>query len=303
MASDPTDDGNEGFGLVAVLVFMLIVSAVVAPFALTARTRLMIAGNEMEHERLSMVADGLVNVVASELFDGSAAQKLPQNAEPARCHSGQFSFDLTVQDHSGLIDLNAASDQLLTQGVASFGFPPQMAEEIAKAIVTFRGPPNAFAAGTQPQSSLGPRQNKFAPFESVSELQEFSALASIPLRDLYGAFTVDLKQGSIVLAKAPKRLRTLVTGTSPNGQQDGQQENSGGTVYTIEVTARRDGSGITGQAGMVVEKSALIDTGFRRVSSMPAAEIGAAGSTASVPTIACDRLFGSAVAQILARWS
>ncbi|TPM32789.1 general secretion pathway protein GspK [Mesorhizobium sp. B2-3-4] len=313
MGFDPADDGNDGFGLVAVLVFMLIVSAVVVPFALTARTRLMIAGNEMEHERLSMVADGLVNVVASELFDDQAATKLPQNAEPARCHSGQFSYELTIQDHSGLIDLNAASDQLLTQGVASLGFAPQTAGEIAKAIVTFRGPPNAFAAGVQPQSSLGPRQNKFAAFESVSELQEFSALAAIPLRDLYGAFTVDLKQGSIALAKAPRRLRTIVTGTSPDGQQDGQQEgqqegqpggeDNGGTVYTVEVTARRDGSGIVGQAGLVVEKSPLMATGFRRVSSMPAAEIGAAEPTASAPTTACDRLFGGAVAQLLGQWS
>ncbi|QPC90770.1 general secretion pathway protein GspK [Mesorhizobium sp. INR15] len=301
MVIDPSSGNDEGFALVAVLVFMLIVAAVVAPFALNARTRLMIASNEIEHDRLSMVADGLVNVVASELFDGSGAERLPLNAEPARCHAGHFSFDLRVQDHGGLIDLNAASDPLLTRGVASFGFDPKRAEEIARAIIAFRSPPHAFTAGVQQQSSLGPRQNKFAVFESVSELQEFSALASIPLRDLYGVFTVDLKQGSIALAKAPKRLRNVIDGS--HDDEAGAQDKSGGTVYTIEITARRDGAGIAGQAGLIVEKSSLTAAGFRRVSRMPAVETGDSGLTSLAPTAGCDALFGSAVAQILGRWS
>ncbi|WP_217568736.1 general secretion pathway protein GspK [Mesorhizobium sp. GbtcB19] len=297
---DRSADKKAGFALVAVLVFMLIVSAIVAPFALTARSRLMIAANDTEQQRLVMVADGLVNVVAGELFDGSATSKLPQNARPARCHAGHFSFELSVQDHRGLIDLNAASDELLAQGVASFGFDPQMAGEIAKAIVTFRSPPNAFAAGAQPRSSLGPPQNKFAGFESVSELQEFSALAAIPLRDLYAVFTVDLKQGAIVLAKAPSRLRNFVN-TASQGEQPADPNKNGGSLYTVEVTARRDGSGITGQAGFVIEKSALAATRFIRISRIPAAEIY--GPAASVSSISCDALFGTAAAQILARWS
>ncbi|MDX8525888.1 hypothetical protein RFM68_15350 [Mesorhizobium sp. MSK_1335] len=300
MVFDRSADNNAGFALVAVLVFMLIVSAIVVPFALTARSRLMIASNESEHQRLSMVADGLVNVVAGELFEGAATARLPQNAEPALCHSGHFSFDLRVQDHRGLIDLNAANDQLLAQGLASFGFDPQTAGQIANAIVAFRNPPNAFAAGTQPRSPLGPPQNKFAAFESVSELQEFSALASIPLRDLYDVFTVDLKQGSIVVAKAPRKLRNFVN-TASQDEQPNEPDKNGGSLYTVEVTARRDGSGIAGQAGFVVEKSVLATADFIRISRMPAADIG--GPAATMPTISCNGLFGTAVAQILARWS
>ncbi|TGP85417.1 MULTISPECIES: general secretion pathway protein GspK [unclassified Mesorhizobium] len=298
MVFDRSADKSAGFALVAVLVFMLIVSAIVAPFALTARSRLMIAANETEQQRLAMAADGLVNVVAGELFDGTS--KLPQNAQPTRCHAGHFSFELSVQDHRGLIDLNAADDELLAEGLASFGFDPLMAGEIAKAIVTFRSPPHAFAAGAQPRSSLGPSQNKSAAFESVSELQEFSALASIPLRDLYAVFTVDLKQGAIVLAKAPNRLRNFIN-TALQAEQPADSDKNRGSLYTVEVTARRDGSGIAGHAGFVVERSALAATGFVRLSRMPAAEIDS--PAASVLVIGCDGLFGTAVAQILARWS
>ncbi|TIX95002.1 MAG: general secretion pathway protein GspK, partial [Mesorhizobium sp.] len=65
MNGDRGDDesASAGFSLVAVLVFMLIVSAIVVPFAVTAKTRLMIANNEVEQERLSLLAEGLVNVM------------------------------------------------------------------------------------------------------------------------------------------------------------------------------------------------------------------------------------------------
>ena len=69
------ESASSGFSLVAVLVFMLIVSAIVVPFAVTAKTRLMIANNEVEQERLSLLAEGLGNVVASELTGEQAMQK------------------------------------------------------------------------------------------------------------------------------------------------------------------------------------------------------------------------------------
>ena len=108
--ADP-ESSTAGFSLVAVLVFMLIVSTIVVPFAVTARTRLMIANNELEQERLSLLAEGLGNVVASELTGEQATPKLPLDSTPAACRSGKYSFVLRVQDHGGLIDLNGADDR------------------------------------------------------------------------------------------------------------------------------------------------------------------------------------------------
>ncbi|MER9843852.1 general secretion pathway protein GspK [Mesorhizobium australicum] len=304
MAFDRLGDENAGFALVAILVFMLIVSAVVVPFALTARTRLMIATNEVEQQRLSLVAEGLTNVVSTELFEDSVASlrtvKARLNGEPVECRSGQLTISLTIQDHNGLIDLNAANDQLLAQGIASFGFDDQTAASLAKAIIIYRGPPDAFAQAAQGQSSIGPADNKFAPFESISELQEYPAFASVPLHALFGVFTVNLGRGAVVLAVAPRRLRDFVNTISGTYQPS---ETNDGSVYTVEATVSRDGSGIVGQAGFTVEKSLSGAKGFHRLAQMPAASVvGSIDDMLPVSTFGCDILFGTAVAQILGQW-
>ncbi|GLQ77266.1 hypothetical protein GCM10007881_07820 [Mesorhizobium huakuii] len=61
---------SSGFALVAVLIFLLIVSAITSTFALTAWTRLKIASNETESQRLGLLAEGLTNVLAARLSGG-----------------------------------------------------------------------------------------------------------------------------------------------------------------------------------------------------------------------------------------
>lgn len=291
------ESASAGFSLVAVLVFMLIVSAVVAPFAVMARTRLMIANNEVEQERLSLLAEGLANVVSSELPGSPPKGKLPLDSTPTRCRSGKLTFDVRVQDHGGLIDLNASDTQLLSQGFLSLGFDPQTAEALAKAATRYRASTNAFAVQAEPSASpVGPAEYKAAPFESVSELQEFAALSSTPLPNLYGIFTVNSKRGTVALDHAPNRLRAILTDASESSGSV-MQTVAGAPAYTVDITAMRDGSGIAGHAGFIIEPFPANPAGFRRVSQSPAAE-----TTASPPasgTASCDTLFGAETAEIL----
>ncbi|WP_287152173.1 general secretion pathway protein GspK [Mesorhizobium sp.] len=278
---------------------MLIVSAIVVPFAVTAKTRLMIANNEVEQERLSLLAEGLVNVMSSELTDGSRTERLLLDWTPTGCRSGEFVFDVRIQNHSGLIDLNAADTQLLSLGFASLGFDRQIAEALAKAATQFRGNANAFATQAEPPTFVGPLENKLAPFESVSELQEFSGLASTPLHDLYGVFTVNSKRGTLSLDHAPNRVRAILADRSGSGASVlvGATE---AAAFTVEVTARRDTSGIAGQAGFIIERFPASAAGFRRLSRSPAAEIA---EIAPISSRNCDGLFGSEAAQILRGWA
>ncbi|TIQ16771.1 MAG: general secretion pathway protein GspK [Mesorhizobium sp.] len=296
------ESSSAGFSLVAVLVFLLIVSAIVVPFAVTAKTRLLIANNEVEQERLSLLAEGLANVVSSELADGSATDKLPLDSTPTSCRSGEFAFDVRIQDHSGLIDLNAADVHLLSLGFASLGFDRQASETLAKATIQFRGNANAFAAQAEPTTAAGPSENKQAPFESVSELQEFSALASTPSHDLYKVFTVNSKRGTLSLDHTPNRLRAIFADESGSGASVMQGVGQA-SAYTVEIAASRDGSGIAGQAGFIIEVLPASAAGFRRLSRNPAAEI--VDLAPSMPSRAtdCDGLFGTEIAQILRGWA
>lgn len=292
------DDGRSGFALVAVLAFMLIVSAIVVPFALTARTRLMIANNEIEQERLTFLADGLANVVSAELLAGPPSSNLSVNAEPAQCRIGRMIVTLSVQDHAGLIDLNASSADLLSLGLVSLGFSRQPAEELAKSIIAFRSAPSAFATAPEPSAMGGPNQSKHAPFESVSELQEFPALAAVQLHDLQSIFTVNLKRGAITPAMAPKALRSLLHDREDANSHDQTNRNS---AYTVEVRAGSDDSGVVGQVGFVIEPSPQSAVGFRRASLVPPARESAAMTSAL--TTGCETLLGNSVTDALRRWA
>jgi len=305
--SDPTshesagaghETASSGFSLVAVLVFLLIVSAIVVPFAVTAKTRLMIANNEVEQERLSLLAEGLGNVVASELTGGSGTKKIPLDSTPAACRAGDLSFDVRVQDHGGLIDLNAADDTLLALGFASLGFERQTAQALAKAAIRFRDSAKLFAGQPQSRTPVGPPEDKQAPFESVSELQEFSALASTSLQTLHAVFTVNSKRGTISADRAPNRLRAVLAGGSSASVVAASAD---ATAYTVDVVVRRDGSGIAGEAGFIIEPSPVSPTAFWRVSRSPVT--AATALPAGTGTIGCEVLFGAEAAQILQGWS
>jgi len=289
---------SSGFSLVAVLVFMLIVSAIVVPFAVTAKTRLMIANNEVEQERLSLLAEGLGNVVASELVGGSGAKTFPLDSTPAACREGDFSFDVRVQDHDGLIDLNAADDQLLALGFASLGFERERAQALAKAAIRFRDNATLLAGQPQSRSPVGPPEDKLAPFESVSELQEFSALASTPLQTLHAVFTVNSERGTISADRAPNRLRAALAGSSSASVTEAAADAS---AYTVDVVVRRDESGITGEAGFIIKRSPVSPTAFRRVSRSPVTDPGTLPAIAAIAD--CEVLFGTEAAQLLRGWS
>ncbi|BCG75574.1 hypothetical protein MesoLj113a_67320 [Mesorhizobium sp. 113-1-2] len=291
------DSAGAGFSLVAVLVFMLIVSAIVVPFAVMAKTRLMIANNEVEQERLSLLAEGLGNVVASALTGGSGAEKFPLDSTPTACQSGALSFAVRVQDHGGLIDLNAADDRLLALGFAALGFEQQTSDDLAKAAIRFRDSAKLFAGLPQPRGVVGPAEDKQAPFESVSELQEFSALSSIQLQTLDGVFTVNSKRGTISADHAPGRLRAALASGSDATVVQASAEPS---AYTVDVVVRRDSSGITGEAGFIIEKSPA-GASFSRVARSPAIEAGVLPPLAG--TADCEALFGTEAARILRGWS
>ncbi|WP_322414112.1 pilus assembly PilX N-terminal domain-containing protein [Mesorhizobium huakuii] len=88
---------SSGFALVAVLVFLLIVSAITSTFALTAWTQLKIASNETESQRLGLVAEGLTNVLVARLSGDGADLGLPLNFEPISCTTGGLTVVTRLQ--------------------------------------------------------------------------------------------------------------------------------------------------------------------------------------------------------------
>ncbi|BCG80469.1 general secretion pathway protein GspK [Mesorhizobium sp. 113-3-3] len=282
----------HGFALVAVLVFLLIVSAITSTFALTAWTRLKMAANETESQRLGLLAEGLTNVLAARLSGDGADLRLPLNFEPVSCTVGDLAVVTRVQGHSGLIDLNAADHNLLAQGFASLGVDSEMSNRLAIAVEYSRSGASIFAAAAQEKIEVA-GGFKHAPFEAVAELQDFSGLRTIPLLDLYRTFTVNSRRGSLITSRANPVLASIVKVGTPAGEKTPEQ------AFTIAISVSRRGSPIAGAAGYVFESRAGEHAGLQRIAAYP--EIAADEAGAKRGAVGgCDEVFGAPVAGMLA---
>lgn len=137
-------DAEAGFALLMVLLFLLAVTAIVAPLVLGARTELLLASNKLQQERLETIADGLLTVLAREL---AASPLEPRNeeikarSEPLRCRSTNYLIEARIQDQRGLIGINSAPAELLSEGFRALDFPSGDIAELTEALVAYRTRP------------------------------------------------------------------------------------------------------------------------------------------------------------------
>ncbi|PBB88379.1 hypothetical protein CK216_01185 [Mesorhizobium sp. WSM3876] len=280
----------SGFALVAVLVFLLVVSAITSTFALAAWTRRTVAANELQVQRFSLLAEGLTNVLAARLGEG-AETKLPLNFEPVACRTNDLAIVTRLQGHAGLIDLNAADRNLLTLGFASLALNAQTSGDLSIAVEYFRSGASIFAAAAKANVEIAGGY-KFARFESVAELQDFAPLRAVPLAALYRTFTVNSRSGAFDPAEAPAVLAAVASNGMP--ERASMAHRAAEAAFTIQVAIMRRGSPIVGSAGYIFENRS--NAGLRRSAIDPAAvpdESAFAGVSAS-----CDALF----AGTMLRW-
>jgi len=284
----PCEPRSSGFALVAVLVFLLVVSTITAGFALAAWTRRTVATNELQTQKLSLLAEGLTNVLAARLSGEGSGSQLPGNFEPVACKASGLTIVTRLQGHAGLIDLNAADHDLMALGFASLGLDAETSRDLSIAVEYFRSGASIFAAAAKAKVDVAGGY-KFAQFESVAELQDFAPLRTVPLAALYRTFTIS-SRGAFVPAEAPAALAAVVRGKVADRLSRSVPE----SAFTIQVAVRQRRSPILGSAGYIFESRS--DGKLRRAAAYPAFsadEPAFAGVTAS-----CDTVFGPQVTRM-----
>jgi len=287
------EPGSSGFALIAVLVFLLMVSAITAGFALAAWTRRAVATNELEVQKLDLLAEGLTNVLAARLSGEGAEIGIPSNFEPVACKAGDLTIVAWLQGHAGLIDINAANHALLALGFASLGLDSETARDLSTAVEYFRSGASIFAAAAKARVEITGGY-KFARFESVAELQDFAPLRMVPLTALYQTFTVNARSGAFVPSEAPAALAALARGKVPERAlgPGGARE----AAFTIQVAASRRGSPIVGSATYVFESRS--DGSLRRIATYPL--LGPDEAVPAGAPVSCDLVFGQQVTRMFA---
>jgi general secretion pathway protein K len=128
---------------------------------------------------------------------------------PMSCAIGKIGIEISVLPHAKLIHLNTADRPLLKTGFERIGFDPVQAEELASKVTRYRA-----RRPLETEDSTGIDGGlKHAPFEDISELNDFVELWDLSTPALARVFSVHDGQ------------------TMANGLSNGQRT---GDAYSIE---------------------------------------------------------------------
>lgn len=308
------DDDEAGFALLMVLLFLLAVTAIIAPLVLGARTDFLVASNRLQQERLETIADGLVTVLAREL---AAPPHEPRNeeikvrSEPLRCRDERYLIEARIQDQRGLIGINSAAADLLAAGFRALDFPSGDVTELAEAVVAYRtkppqqgdrtptsGPPPVAPSAGEDRVAGGLKLNSF---EAVEELYDFTGFRGKPVRELNEIFSIHNTGETVVGPRLSTRLaRVLPSSPSPQHPYIIGEEEDGAKTYRIDVELRTPDGGMSGYAGAVVTASEDETGAFVIVERTTNPEFLPEGESDFSGVVDCDMIFGTGVAAALA---
>ncbi len=332
-------DAEAGFALLMVLLFLLAVTAILAPLVLGARTELLVASNQLQQQRLETIADGLLTVLARDL---AAPPTEPRNeeirvrSEPLRCRSTRYLIEARIQDQRGLIGINNAPAELLSEGFRALGFPSGDIAELTEALIAYRTrPPEddgdggggggdgngdgngngdsgnggdqadpqrvrqvAPAAGAEDRVAGGLKR---LPFEAVEELYDFEGFRGKPVRALTEVFSTRNTADTILGPRISTRLSSVLPSKpTPKYPFILPDEEEGAKTYRVDVELRTVDGGMSGYAGAVLTASEN-DTGeFSIVERTSNPEFLPEGESGFSGLVECDMIFGAGVAAVLA---
>lgn len=297
--------GEGGFALLTAILFLMIVTAAITPFVLAARTRFDLAADTLRKERLDLLAEGLVTVLAHNLA-GPGEATVSLRSVPATCRLEALAIEARVQDQRGTIDLNLGPPELLVAGFRALGLGEPDAERHAQAAAVYRQPAPAPAPsvtappGLQAEADASLVQDglKHAPFEAVEELYDFRALQGVPLRALAEVFTVHSQQGEVLGPRTSDRLAAVLPEAPTPAQPSVVGQIQGPATFRIDVFVR-DSDRTLGYGGAIVAATTTEDGAFGVVQRTVNPNVLPGGPPVPAAAMGCDQLFGARAAAAL----
>jgi general secretion pathway protein K len=167
----------RGAALLLVLWVLVLLTGLVAVFAVTARTESLQGRYLARSVAARYLAEAGIEVAALRLGSADAAQLWLPDGRPYRFELEGAQVEVRVRDESGRVDLNAAAPELFAALVVAVGGDPTKAAAIGAAIQDFRDGDNLLSPGggaEDPDYAAADRPYgaKDRAFESVTELQQ-----------------------------------------------------------------------------------------------------------------------------------
>ncbi len=212
---------RKGFALLVVIWGLGAISLLVLSFLTTGRLRLQTAFNLAGAARGQSIAEAAANLAILTLIEEKDALRGPQeppahDGAPRFCSLGGAEVAVAIEDESGKIDLNAASEDFLRQALAGLlGVDPAAADAISRRIAEFRTPPEPDAPKQQEMGDK-PFAPKRAAFQTILELDQVAGIDQPTFRALKPFVTVYSRADGVDPHVAPPALLATLLGMAPN---------------------------------------------------------------------------------------
>ena len=166
---------ERGFAIIAVLWGLAILAVISAAMITSSGVLQKEAYDNADSLRWEAIQDSLINETVLELLDDHNPKPVPIDGTLRAVETADITGEISIQDESGRIDLNAAPREVLIALMRSSGVPLATADVLADHIIEWRQVPDAKqlpGAAAAPYALAGldyaPRQG---PFQRVDEVR------------------------------------------------------------------------------------------------------------------------------------
>lgn len=211
---------QKGVALVLVLWVVTLLSVIAGNFAFSMRGEAQIARNLLSTAQAQAQADAGVHRAWYELMKPpTEVNRWLGDGAPHDLRLPDGVLRVSIQDESGKIDLNTASEGLLIGLFRSVGVTPESSAALADSVQDWRDADKLRRLNGAEEAEYVAAGKGFAPsnapFETVDELQRVVGITPQVFRLLEPALTVYSKQPGINTAVAPRSALLAIPGVNP----------------------------------------------------------------------------------------
>jgi general secretion pathway protein K len=211
---------QRGVALILVLWVITLLSVIAGNFAFSMRGEATIARNLVSTAQARALADAGIQKAWFELNKPPTdLQRWQANGVAHRITLGDAALTITLQDETGKIDLNTASDALLRGLFRSVGLNEDSSLALVDAVVDWRDADKLRRLHGAEDGDYRVAGKSYvptnSPFETVDELQRVLGMSPDLYRKLASALTVYSKQAGVNTAVAQRAVLLAIPGVNP----------------------------------------------------------------------------------------
>jgi general secretion pathway protein K len=209
---------ESGIALILVLWVVTLLALVAASGLGSARTQIELARNTVENAKAEALADAGVYRAVLALLEDDPRQRWRADGTPYNVILGDRRIEVSVQNESGKVGLNAASEEGLRGLFQAIGLDDGSSAALAGAIADWRDPddlrrPDGAEAADYRKAGLpyGPGNRRFI---EVGELRQVLGMTTALYERLAPLLTVYSRREEVDMMTAPREVLLSLLGSS-----------------------------------------------------------------------------------------